>query len=82
MIMLNRTQSRKFDQTCYTFINSCIGVPAYPSQRGDNFYSVKGIDIVRAYQLIGEPLDKLQAMHCEGDGPWNFNKREVVLISD
>ena len=83
MIMLNRTQSVKASRGCYTFIGSCIGVPHHPSIRGKDFYAVKGSDIVKAYQLIGEPLDKRQARHCEGDdgGGWNFHKDEVVVIS-
>lgn len=84
MIMLNRTQSLKFNQTCYSFISSCIGVPCHESKRGKDFYSVKGIDIVQAYQLIAEPLDKRDALHCQRDDQdgWNFHKNEVVLISD
>lgn len=86
MIMINRRQSVKASRGCYTFISSCIGVPAYPSERGDDYYNVKGVDIVRAYQLIAEPLPKLDALHCERDGNydgcWSFHKSEVVIISD
>ena len=83
MIMINRAQSVKSGRGCYTFIHSCIGVPAeLIPEDGEQAecYHVQGIDIVRAYQLIAEPLGRLDAMHCERDGPWSFHPSEVIVI--
>ena len=80
MIMVNRTLSEKGGQgLSFTFINSCIAVPALLDKYG--CYVVDTSDIISAYQLIAEPLEDALLVNANRHPNWSFQPYEIVMLS-
>jgi len=77
MIMVNRTLSQKGGAS-FTFINSCIAVPALLDKYG--CYVVNTSDIISAYQLIAEPLKDELLVNVNRHSNWSFQPYEIVML--
>ena len=76
MIMLSKNLQQGTGFHPYYFITSCIGVIGTLE---DKLWTVAGMDIVRAYQLIAEPLKPIDEVFIGGN-EWTFTEQEVTRI--